>query len=128
MYNETMIPVGKTIIFTLEDAVTSVGRFPLWWYTRGFLEVGAALLASLRRQARSLALGVWMRNLFTPMYGRYDWQSRLISVIVRFFQIIGRGLFVCVLASLYIGLFLLYLAAPVVAVFGLLFHLFGSFF
>jgi len=37
-----------------------------------------------------LAIDVWLKNLFVPMYGQYDFTGRLISFFVRFVQIIGR--------------------------------------
>jgi hypothetical protein len=127
-YNLRMAGFAKTIVFALEDALTSVVRFPLWWYTRGLVNTATELFASIRKQATKLAIGVWIRNIFTPMYGRSDWQSRLISIIVRVAQICGRGLFLCVLTATYLLAFMAYLIVPVVAVFGMLFHLFGTLF
>ena len=123
-----MAGFAKTIVFVGEDALTSVVRFPLWWYTHGLIDTASALALSVRTQATKLAIGVWIRNIFTPMYGQSDWQSRLISVFVRTAQIIARGVFLCFLVALYLAGFALYLVAPVAAVAGMLFHLFGSFF
>ena len=123
-----MAGFAKTIVFAGEDALTSVIRFPLWWYTRGLVDTASALARSVRTQATQLAIGVWIRNIFTPMYGQSDWQSRLISVLVRVAQILSRGIFLCFLVVVYLGGFALYLIAPLVAIAGTLFHLFGSFF
>jgi len=35
---------------------------------------------------------VWIKNIFTPMYGQTDWQGKLISFFMRLFQIIFRGI------------------------------------
>lgn len=122
-----MAEFGKTITFAAEDALTSVVRFPLWWYTKGLAGTVKSLVDTVRGQAISLGLSVWIRNIFTPMYGRYDWQSRLISVFMRVVQIIGRGIFLCFLVGLCVIAFGLYLVAPVAAVFGTLYHLMGAF-
>lgn len=66
--------------------------FPLWWYSRGFLMTVKGFLAFLDNRQRSLAFLVWVKNLFTPMYGQTDWQGRLISVFIRLVQIIFRGM------------------------------------
>lgn len=47
--------------------------------------------ANVMYYARLSAVGVWVRNIFTPMFGQYDWQSRMVSFIVRVGNIIVRG-------------------------------------
>ena len=66
--------------------------WPIWWYSKGFFKI---LLMSFRQifyQYEYLGLGVWVKNIFTPMYGMYDWESRIISFLVRFAEIIGRSI------------------------------------
>lgn len=66
--------------------------WPIWWYTRGFLKFLVLAMDQIYDQYEYLGLGVWIKNIFTPMYGMYDWESRLISFLVRVAQIIARGI------------------------------------
>lgn len=70
----------------------SIIYFPLWWYSRGLLELIGALKDFLENKEKSLALFVWLKNIFTPMYGSRDFWGRLISFMMRLFQIFVRGL------------------------------------
>ena len=65
--------------------------WPFWWYGRGLLKVIAMAGDQIVAQYEYLGIGVWLKNIFTPMYGMYDWESRLISFLVRLAQIILRS-------------------------------------
>jgi len=98
--------------------------FPLWWYTVGFLRLLRAVNNFLHDRQTTLGIGVWLKNIFTPMYGQRDFISRLISFIVRLFQIIFRGLalfFWLILCLAVIGFWLL---LPVFVVYILFVQLF----
>ncbi len=53
------------------------------------------------------------------MYGQSDWTSRLISVFVRFFVLIGRFIALGAEAVIYMGGIVLWVVAPIL--FGVLF-------
>ncbi len=65
--------------------------FPAWWYTAGLLRLLSTLREFLANRQKELAFLVWVKNIFVPMYGEYDWEGRLISFVVRLVQIIARG-------------------------------------
>ena len=66
--------------------------------------------------ARTLAIRVWIRNIFVPMFGMYDWQSRLISFFMRVVQIIGRTIALCAIVLLALCALSVYvIALPLVA-------------
>jgi hypothetical protein len=97
-------------------------RFPLWWYGEGLRQTLIAIFGVVRGYARSLGVFVWMKNLFTPMFGRYDWQSRLISVFMRAVNIFGRGFAVAVIACIGLAAFMIYLILPMIAAVFALYH------
>lgn len=82
------------------DLVGGVIRWPFWWYTNGLLLVGTWGWQTITGYAKMLAVGVWIKNVFVPMFGFYDWQSRLISIFMRLANIIGRSIAVFLLALL----------------------------
>jgi len=89
MLNNNFVLYGGKIIV---EIVWDIIRFPLWWYSRGLIEVGEGLLNFLRNREKALALSVWVKNIFKPMYAQSDWQGILISFFMRLIQIIIRGL------------------------------------
>lgn len=107
------------------DFLGGIAFFPLWWYTRGLALVLSWAGHSVSNQAKDLALGVWVKNLFVPMYGMTDWAARLISFVLRLVMIIGRGLLVLVWLMLLLVVVTLYLCMLPFAVVGSLYHLYG---
>lgn len=97
-------------------------RFPAWWYGVGFLRAATVAVEFVQGYARRLGVGVWMQNLFVPMFGRYDWQSRIISVFMRLMNIIGRGFATVIVAIIVFGVFVSYVALPVVSMVFAMYH------
>ena len=90
--------------------------FPVWWYSTGLMErvngSGDLIIGAMR----SLQIGLWIRNIFVPMYGAYDWQSRIISVFMRTVQIIGRVIALIFWIIFAFALFVLYVFGPIALV------------
>ncbi len=105
------------------DLIGGVVRFPFWWYSKGLVNVGRWGLRTIRMYGRSLSVGVWIKNLLVPMFGMYDWQSRIISFFMRLFQIVARGFIVLVWSILIVCIMVIYCIAPPVTVLMALLHL-----
>lgn len=116
-------PQGGAKIGLLWDLGGDVLRFPAWWYGQGLMNAVRYVVGFVQGYARKLGFMVWVKNVFTPMFGRYDWQSRLISVFMRVMNIIFRGFAVCIVAVMGLVGFGVYVALPIVAVVFVLFHL-----
>ncbi len=114
--------LGLAARYFFSDSVGGVVRFPFWWYTRGLAQAADRASASVARAARSLALGVWARNLFVPMYGETGTEGRVISFFVRLAMVLLRGIAVLLWAVLVWTRFGVYALAPAAAAAGLLFH------
>lgn len=93
---------------------------PVFWYTRGALDAWTYCWRLIVRRWKSLALGVWIVNIFVPMYGQHDIAGDLISFFMRVIQIIVRGAVMIVWTVIVIAIFLAYLVAPVLIVIELL--------
>jgi len=86
-----------------------IAYFPLWWYTHGLGKVIVGLFHQLQDGNHSLAPGLWLRNIFTPMYGQTDIQGRLMSIFMRLVNVIGRSIalfFLLVVLLLFLGLWI----------------------
>jgi hypothetical protein len=121
-----MNSLALTLKYVFVDLIGGVIRAPVWWYTSVLKMMAAWMIASVQNYARSISLSVWIKNLFVPMYGQYDWQSRLISFIMRVFMIIGRLIALGVWLMIVLVIGAIYLILPPLAIWELLFHLIGS--
>lgn len=94
------------------EFIFDIFYFPLWWYTGGIVyAIGTAqdLLASVNS---ILAPGMWLKNLFVPMFGQHDFQGRMVSVIMRLLNFIFRGIFLLIFTLFVFALLLVWVLAP----------------
>lgn len=94
-------------------------RFPLWWYSHGALDVFRWAWRALQAHEAAIGVRIWIKNLFVPMYGQYDWQGRLISFLFRVLLSFVRVAWLLVWVGIIVALVTLYLAWPIGAVVGL---------
>lgn len=87
--------------------------FPFWWYSLGLVEFVKSLWDFLYNRHRALALDIWVKNIFRPMYGQTDWQGMLISFFMRLLQIIFRSLVMLIYFAAALAMLLLWLGLPV---------------
>ena len=97
--------------------------FPVWWYTLGLFRVSIGLWHSLQDANISLSPGLWLKNIFTPMYGQTDIEGRLMSVFMRIVNIIGRTIGLCAWIIVLLSALLLWLIIPACIVY-MLFHVY----
>ena len=113
----------KSLRFLFVDVIADAGYFPFWWYTTGLKKAAIRLINTISQADREVALSVWVKNIFVPMYGQYDWQSRLISFLMRLVQIIGRSFLVFAWFLFSCVMFLCWILLPIFIVFQLLLNL-----
>lgn len=118
-----MSSFGLGLKYFFVDLLGGILRWPFWWYSKGLVLALANARGTIENYAKSIALGVWIKNIFVPMYGTRDWQSRLISIFMRTVQIVGRSIALCVWVFVVSLLFFIYLTLPVLTFGMLLFHL-----
>jgi hypothetical protein len=109
MINNFFFYSGKILVQVIWD----IFYFPLWWYSIGFFRLLKSLALFLRNRWIIVGAGVWMKNLFVPMYGQRDFTSRLISFFVRLFQIIFRFIAFIFFALLSLFFIVLWLGLPI---------------
>lgn len=117
--NSFIFYAGKIIV----EMITDIIYFPLWWYSRGLLNLILGLKNFLADKQKSLALLVWVRNIFKPMYAQYDWQGILISFLVRLVQIIFRSIFMLFLAILALAVVIFWVLLPILVIYEIIFQL-----
>ncbi len=95
------------------EFVFDVLYFPLWWYGPGLFRVLRFAIELFKDGNRSLAPALWLKNIFVPMFGQTDIGGRLMSIFMRFVNVIGRStaLFVWLIGVALI--IIVWLAVPV---------------
>jgi hypothetical protein len=97
--------------------VLDIILFPVWWYTGGLRRVLVGLWHSLQDTNISLAPGLWLKNIFTPMFGQNDIEGRLMSVFMRIMNIIVRSIMLYIWMMILVVGLLLWLAIPLVLIY-----------
>lgn len=90
--------------------------FPVWWYTAGAKRALLFCVSLVQDGNNLLAPGLWLRNIFVPMFGQWDWQGRLVSVFMRLANVIGRSFALLIWLAAVSVLFLVWIAWPVFVV------------
>jgi hypothetical protein len=102
------------LIFLRE--IGSIVEFPVWWYSRGVVMILTMAQEGLEYSLKEKAFGLWMRNLFTPMYGDRSWTGRALSIFMRIVVLIWRGLSFLIQAWAYLLMLFCWLLLPLVGV------------
>ncbi len=121
MYRENIALKSGKFIFT--ETIIDVGLFPIWWYTAGVKKAFFRMINTVAQGNQELGLSVWLKNIFKPMYGQYDWQGRLISFIMRFAQVFFRSIILLFWIIFSLVIFLFWLLLPIFIVFQIVLNL-----
>ncbi|MBU2542536.1 hypothetical protein KJ785_03180 [Patescibacteria group bacterium] len=87
--------------------------FPLWWYSGGMKRMGLFCYRLLQDGNAQFVPFLWLKNIFVPMYGQRDIQGFLMSVFIRFWNVIIRSIFLLLWTIFVLIIFLVYLALPI---------------
>ena len=96
------------------EALLDVVYFPIWWYTKGVLHTARTVGHYIELGNETLAPGLWLRNIFVPMFGQYDIAGKISSFFMRLFQIIFRSLALFLWIMVVVALGVVWAAWPVV--------------
>lgn len=96
--------------------------FPIWWYTTGLLKILNWAGRYLRDRLQANGLMIWLKNIFTPMYGQTDWTGLLISFGTRVVQIIARTIAMMFWLLVVLIVLVIWLLLPVVVIYQLIFQ------
>ncbi len=86
------LKIANSSLGLITGIIFSILYFPLWWYGFGLFRFAKRIFSFWQERALSLAVLVWIKNIFTPMYGQSDFAGRLISFGVRLVQILVRSI------------------------------------
>ncbi len=115
MHKESI--VTSTFKFISLKIVGDLIYFPIWWYTVGLKERFFVFLKQMRGVERRLALRIWLKNIFVPMYGFYDILSRFISFFIRIIMLVYKTAAFFLWLAFYFTLFLIYILLPIFVIY-----------
>lgn len=98
--------------FVTVDLIGSVVFFPIWWYTKGLARMAAYSARTVWSAARDFGIGIWIKNLFTPMFGQHDVASRIISFFARLLAILYYSVCLLLLCIVMLLLFIGWIVLP----------------
>ena len=99
--------------FVFVELIGEIIYFPLWWYTRGAKKAFLYFWHALIDAEKNLAVWVWISNIFRPMYNQNDWQSQIISFVMRVIQIIIRSIALAIWTVVLAIGYIIWLGLPV---------------
>lgn len=102
----------KSVKFVLREILIDIVYWPIWWYTKGIEKSFRWMINTILQGNQELGLTIWIKSIFKPMFGQYDWQGRLISFFMRLFQIIIRFIILCFWIIFSLIIFLFWLILP----------------
>lgn len=109
----------KIILQIIEETLF----FPIWWYSVGLLDFIKRVFVFIANQEKSLGFSIWLKNIFVPMYGQYNFAGRIISFFVRLVQVIFRGIALLIFLILGLISILIWLLFPILLILAILFQL-----
>ncbi len=110
----------------IADIVWGIFYFPLWWYGAGLLKFILTLGKFIAEREHETGFLVWLKNIGKPMYGQSDFAGVLISIFMRFIQIVVRGvimLFWLFLAIIFLGI---WICLPIVTLYEIFYQIIPS--
>ena len=119
LHNNLALYSLKIILEIIKDIL----YFPLWWYGKGFFIFALKMLNFIKNQEKSLALFIWIKNIFKPMYGQSDLQGILVSIFIRIIQIIFRSIVMLFVILIALILIIIWLILPILVIYEIIFQL-----
>lgn len=119
------MPTNSFLFYSLQiiaELAWDVLYFPVWWYGRGLVNLIMGIINFLGDKQKTLALFVWIKNIFRPMYAQYDWQGMLISFFMRLVQIIFRSIVMLFWSVFSLAVIIFWILFPVFVIYEIIFQ------
>lgn len=101
------------------EAIFDIVYWPLWWYTGGVVYAFRKSVALIAYGNEWLAPGIWLRNIFVPMFGQHDFTGRAISFFMRLVNVLVRGFALAVWSVCSLLLLLAWVIVPILIVYSI---------
>ena len=113
----------KSFKFIVKDIVLDFLYWPIWWYSAGLIKAFKRMTGFISQGNSELGVTLWLKNIFVPMFGQHEWQSRIISFFMRLFNIIFRTFALIFWLIFSLIIFIFWLVLPIFLVIMILYNL-----
>lgn len=96
----------------LIELVLDIFYFPIWWYSEGARKALFFCVSIIKSVNGMLSPGLWLKNIFVPMFGQSDFQGRLVSIFIRFLNVIFRTIGLLIWVMLVVVIFFVWILFP----------------
>ncbi len=103
------------------DTIGEVLFFPVWWYSRGLKKTALFCWQRANDGWRVLALSIFIKNFFKPMYGQKGWDAYVLSIVIHFIQLSYRLFLMTLWALFWILVLFIWITLPVFVIYELVF-------
>lgn len=94
------------------DTIGEILFFPVWWYSRGLKKIALFCWQRINNGWKSLALSIFIRNFFKPMYGQKGWDAYVLSLASHLVQILYRLFLMSIWALFWIFILIIWILLP----------------
>lgn len=108
------------------DTIRDVVYFPIWWYTAGLVKAWKSFINGVLIAEKTLAVTVWIKNIFRPMFGQQDITGRFISVFIRLLQIVVRTIALVIWVLFLTLRIIVWVGVPIIIVTQIIYQLTGG--
>ena len=106
--------LNSSIKFIAKDLIGEFLYWPVWWYSKGLKNTTIFSARTIKDWEEILGVSIWAKNLFTPMFGQYDIEGRLISFFMRLIQLTLRSVILAFLIVFSLIPIILWVLLPLV--------------
>jgi len=103
--------------FIVIDIIGDFIYWPIWWYTLGLKDRLQWFGGQVKGMEEALALGLWLRNFFVPMYADRSILGRGISLVTRIIILAWKLIWFLAWTALVFLAVLAWIFLPVAAVY-----------
>jgi len=102
------------------DTIWEVLYFPIWWYSRGLKKAALFCWQKVNDGWRVLALSIFLKSFFVPMYSQKGWDAYALSLATHFIQLLWRMFLMVFWTGLWLFVLILWIALPIFVIWQLL--------
>ncbi len=116
-------PLLITLKFIFVDVIGDFLYWPIWWYSFGLRDRLVWFMEQVKTTWKLLAIDLWLKNFFVPMYGDRSILGRAISLVFRLLILVWKLIWFFIWVVVVMCVVFLWIAAPVVVVYMIYKHL-----
>ena len=113
----------KCLKLILLEGILEIIYFPFWWYSKGLKNAFIKFWKSIVYRENQLALIIWTKSLFKPMYAQTDWQGKIISFFFRLLFLVIKTIKIILWIIFYFIRLVLWIILPPIVIYQIILNI-----